>query len=136
MSEPISVIPLAYQNVYDSAAASTRPILPTLTVAACIIGIALQLVDTETVIASGPVVALFGIWLIIQGLKRHERLRAVLGGVHCMICALFVVMVNLWTWSPREAHVPFLVMSVVHTLVASGLVVAMWLRFSATRRAS
>jgi len=135
VAEPIPVIPLSYQNAYDAAAATTRPILPTVSILTCVAGIALLLVHTETVIASGPVIALLGIWLIIQGFKRHQRLRLILGGLHCMICALFLVMVNLWHWSPRDAHLPFLAMSVIHTLIAGGLVLAMWQRFSATRRA-
>ena len=135
MPEPIPVIPLSYQNAHDASAEATRPILPTLTLIVCLCGIAALLIHTETVLFSGPLVAILGIWLIVQGFKRHEMLRAILGGVHCTICALFVVMVNLWHWSPGDARLPFLLMSTVHTIIDGGLVLTMWRRFSAMPRA-
>lgn len=130
MAEPLPVIPLPYQ-IPSGPNSSHAPIWDTLSIIVCIVAATLiAFVDVESVMGSGPVLALFGIVLLVAGLVKRKKLRAILGGLHCMVCALFVVMVNLWNWGPADADAPFLVMGVVHTLVTAGVVVVMWMRYN------
>jgi len=129
-AEPVPVIPLEYEH-HDDTAARTRlgtglQSLLIVAWAACAAGwAALVLIDTETVVISGAVIALLGIAMAVFGFRAGRRRYAWLGLAHVAICLLFVVLVNLLTWSPRDAHLPFAVMGAMH-VIATGLASA-WL---------
>lgn len=135
MDKPLPVIPLNYGNIPRDAV-TRRPVFPMLSVAACVVAVALIYpVDVETVLFSGPMIALMGVTLLIQGLKWHEKLRAILGGLHCATCLLFLVIVNLWHWGPARATTPFFIIGAAHTLVVAGITLQMWRRYGAGNRA-
>jgi hypothetical protein len=124
-AEPMPVIPLEYEH-YDDTAARTRlgtraQRLLIVAWAACAAGwAALVLIETETVVISGPVIALLGVAMTVTGSRAGRRAYAWVGLSHVVICALFVTLVNLLTWSPQEAHLPFAVIGAIH-VIATGL---------------
>src|SRR5262245_12079483 len=127
--QPMPVIPLEYEH--PTVAAAARPgralrVLAIVTWTACVVAWALIVnVDVETVVASGPIIAILGGMLGIRGLLERRYGFAVLGAAHIAICLLFVVLVNLFQWSPRDADKPFTVMGAMH-VIGSGLGTA-WL---------
>jgi hypothetical protein len=122
--QPIPVIPLEYEH--PAVAAVARPsralrVSAILAWAACMVAWGLlACVDVETVIVTGPIIALLGGMVAVRGIIERRAGFTVLGAAHLGICLLFVVLVNLLRWSPREAFTPFTVMGAMHVL-GSGL---------------
>lgn len=65
-------------------------------------------------------IAAFGLLLITLGAVASDRRALVLGVCHVSICVLFVVLVNLLSWGPGDAHVPFALMGACYTTAALG----------------
>ena len=124
-AEPVRVIPLEYEHRDDSAArtrlGSVAQWLLIVAWAACAgTWAALLLIDTECVVVGGPIIAVLGIAMAATGFRARRPAYARLGLAHFGICLLFVMLVNLLTWSPRQAHLPFAVMGAMH-VIATGL---------------
>lgn len=138
MAEPIPVIPLTYADpATDGTRRGGSAGLALLAWAACAVACGLLMaVDTETVMGSGPVIGLLGAWMVVQGVRRRVRRAWILGTAHCAICAFFVVLVNLYRWGPRDAHVPFAVMGVTYTLATAWPTYMIWARRCGARAAS
>ena len=91
-----------------------------------LVGWVLMFFEVETVVVTGAILFLLGLALALSG-WRLKLLPAVMLGIgHCSICMLFLTLVNVRQWSPREAEIPFRVMAgfylFVVTLPASSLV--------------
>lgn len=71
-------------------------------------------VDVESVLFSGPLLLLIGLYLLIAGVMHRLLWLAVTGALHVGICALFFGLVQLLQWSPREAETPFRILSTVY----------------------
>ena len=83
----------------------------------CAIAVGAIFAETESVIVTGPILATLGLLMLLGGLFAQNRLLAFVGACHIGICVLFFVLVNLLSWSPNDAHTPFLVMGTIYTLV-------------------
>lgn len=94
--------------------------------AACAAGTALIFWEVESVMATGPVLLILGVLLTVAGLVARRTLWALLGSGHVAVCVLFVALVNLRDWSPRQAEAPFEAMSVLYTLASAA---PSWLAF-------
>lgn len=119
-SEPLRVIPLDY-----AAPGSRRPHRfwwlaarwsLGLSLLCLLVGWVLMFFDVETVIVTGPILMLLGFMLALSALRLRLVLVMLLGIAHCTICVLFFMLVNLFSWSPREAEIPFRVMTGIYTL--------------------
>jgi hypothetical protein len=128
-AEPVAVIPLEYEH--PALAAAARPgralrVSTILACAACAVAWGLIVgVDVESVIVTGPIISVLGLTLLLCGLIERRAGFTVLGAAHVGICLLFVMLVNLLNWMPRDAHKPFAVMGAIH-VIASGLA-SVWL---------
>ena len=94
--------------------------------AACVAGTALIFWEVESVMLTGAALATLGIALLVAGLVARRTPWAVLGSAHVAVCGLFVALVNLRDWGPREAQAPFEAMSVLYTLASAA---PSWLAF-------
>jgi hypothetical protein len=126
---PMSVIALEYEHPAVAAAARPSRMARVSVIAAwsvCAIAwVLIMAVDVETVIVTGPIIATLGLMILIRGIIERRAPFTVLGASHLGICLLFVVLVNLFRWSPAEATKPFVAMGTVY-LIANG-VVTLWL---------
>jgi hypothetical protein len=83
--------------------------------------LAIPLVTVESVLASGPVLAIVGLTTIIYGMRHGYQQVAALGAGHVGICILFVSLVNILGWSPAAARVPFMLMGTIYILIMAPL---------------
>jgi hypothetical protein len=83
---------------------------------ACLVGWLLIFPTAETVIGSGPVIFGLGVAIIIVGAVLRHVLSILIGAGHCAVCLLFVVLVNIFDWSPSQAHVPFLILGIIYVV--------------------
>ena len=107
--EPLPVIPLAYA-MPDKAARRFRVALrvcEVLGLAACAIAFVLLFAHVESVLGTGPLIALIGSAMVGMAVHRRDWARLGLGAGHIGICVLLIALVNLLNWSPGEADVPF-----------------------------
>ena len=81
-----------------------------------VVGWAAMFVDVETVVISGAILALSGTTLAVAAWRLNLLPGLLLGIAHVSICVLFVVLVNIWQWSPRDATIPFRVMTGIYLL--------------------
>jgi hypothetical protein len=79
----------------------------------CLIAWGLIWVEVETVLGTGPALTILGILIMAAGWKVDVR-AVLIGAAHCGICVMFVLLVNLYVWSPADAHQPFVVMGVIY----------------------
>ena len=124
MTQPIPVIALEYEH--PQVAAVARPgralrVSVILAWAACAVAWMLIVgVDVESVVVTGPIIALLGGMVAVRGLIERRAGFTVLGATHLGVSLLFVMLVNLFRWSPGEAATPFTVMGAMH-IIATGL---------------
>ena len=122
--QPIPVIALEYQH--PAVAAGARPcralrVSTFLAWAACMLSWGVIVwVDVHPVLVTGPIIALLGLMVGVRGIIERRAGFTVLGAAHVGICLLFVVLVNLFRWSPNDAFMPFTVMGAMH-VIGSGL---------------
>ena len=124
MAQPVPVIALEYEHPQVAAAArpgrKLRGAAALAWIACAIAWLLIVGVDVETVIITGPIIAVLGLMILIRGIIERRPPFAILGAAHLGICLLFIVLVNLFHWSPGEATKPFSVMGAIH-VVASGV---------------
>ena len=136
---PKPVIPLHYAGPITARrerswlmAARVCVVLSALCV---LVGWVLMFVDIESVIVTGPILMLTGLALVLVAWRLRIMPAALLGIAHCSICALFFTLVNVRSWSPRDAEWPFRVMTGIYllalTLPASGLLLLFRLAYHA-----
>lgn len=75
-------------------------------------------VDVESVVGTGPIIFSIGGAIIILGGIVQYRLAIWAGVAHCGICVLFTALVNIFSWSPREAEMPFGIMGAVYVIAS------------------
>ena len=117
--EPLAVIPLQYENATAAQARPTKRlgIVAIAAWLACAVALGLIVaVDVESVMVTGPVITVLGLLLAVWALLEHRPPFLVAGAAHIAICLLFVVLVNVRQWSPREATLPFTVMGAMHVI--------------------
>jgi hypothetical protein len=115
---PVPVIPLQYAE----PAADGRPrwrAVGRIGAAAgwlsCVVALGVITRKVESVLISGPLIALIGSLMILSGGLTRDLRVAVLGAAHCAVCVLFVVLVNLRNWDPDDARLPFVGIGTVYT---------------------
>jgi hypothetical protein len=121
---PLPVLPLEYEPPTPGSRRSRvwRRIATVCLILAwplCAIAVALVAWETESVVATGPLLFVLGILILLGGLFTRDHLAAAIGAAHCAICILFFVLVNALNWSPNDAHTPFLVMGTIYTLAVA-----------------
>ena len=107
--EPLPVIPLAYA-LPDESARRFRMALwvcEVLGLAVCAIAFALLYPKVESVLVTGPLIALIGSAMVGMAVHRRDWARVGLGAGHIGVCVLLIALVNLLNWSPGEAEMPF-----------------------------
>jgi hypothetical protein len=124
MAQPVPVIALEYEHPQVAAAARpSRKARVTVMAAWLVCALSWLLivgVDVHSVLITGPVIAVLGLMIAIRGIIERRPRFTVLGAAHVGICLLFVVLVNLFRWSPGDAKTHFAVMGAIH-VVASGV---------------
>lgn len=78
----------------------------------------IPIISVETVLVSGPVVAIFGLLMLLTAVQTQRLMLLIVAIGHVGICGLFVALVNVFHLGPGEAKGPFLVMSLVWGLAA------------------
>ena len=94
--------------------------LPRVTIAAWLAGaiaVILICVDTETVLVTGPIIALLGTWMLVLAIRAQRRDFIALAASHLAICLLFFGLVQWFHWGPQESRAPF-------ALLGAGFVIA------------
>ena len=86
-------------------------ILAWLAAVTTLLGTLLIYVEVETVIGSGPALAGLGLVLLTLGLMRRSPGACLLGALHIAVCLLFFGLVFFNSWGPRQAEVPFRILS-------------------------
>jgi hypothetical protein len=140
MSDPVPVIPLAYARP-DAEPPALRGawgravrVCHVLALLCCAVGWALlAFVDVETVVVSGPVLFVLGLVLIVAGGVTRSWRAVGFGAAHVGVCILFVALVNLRHWSPRQAEAPFTIMGSAYTSAAV-FTALLWPRVVGRRR--
>jgi hypothetical protein len=97
-----------------------------LALACCVVTVLLiGMLSAEVAVVGGPVLATAGALMIVGGWMVGSRAAIAFGAAHVGICVLFVALVNLMSWSPRDAYGPFLAMGTLYALAASLAAAAM-----------
>jgi len=134
---PTPVIPLEYEQPLPGATPVGRALRWFVIIAwlVCVIALGLIVnVDVETVIVTGPLIAILGLMVLLRGLLDRRSAFAIIGAAHIGICLLFVTLVNVWNWSPADATKPFTLMGMAHVL-GTGVATAFVLLSPYRRRA-
>jgi hypothetical protein len=107
--EPLPVIPLAYAVPDDSARRFRMAlrVCEALGLAVCAIAFTLLFAEVESVLVTGPLIALIGSAMVGMAVHRRDWPRVGLGAGHIGVCVLLIALVNLLHWSPGEAEMPF-----------------------------
>ena len=123
MNEPLPVIPLEYAP--PARAASSRAwrhvvrVCLALSLLCCAAAWALVAGGVgRSVLATGPVLFTLGVLLVVGGAITRDPRAAAFGVAHVSVCLLFVLLVNLLHWGPRDAERPFTMMGGAYTLGA------------------
>jgi hypothetical protein len=124
--EPVPVIPLQYASP-ASALPRWSAVIPWCLWAAwlsCAVAVVLIVtVRVESVLITGPVIFFLGLMAIFGGTWTRATWTLLAGVAHCGICALFVMLVNVWNWSPSDAREPFLWMGIAYTMLSLPLTI-------------
>ena len=72
--------------------------------------------EVESVIVTGPILLLLGVFLFGLGVRCRYYRAAIIGAADCLICFLFFGLVWTLSWSPTQATVPFGFMSAIYLL--------------------
>lgn len=83
--------------------------------------LAIPLITVESVLFSGPILAIVGLATTIYGIRHHYPQVTTMGAAHVAICILFVSLVNLLGWGPGAARVPFMLMGAIYILIMAPL---------------
>jgi len=83
-------------------------------------------VDVESVMCTGALTLLIGIYQIRPRLFREYRPLWALGIAECGVVILFISLVNIFSWSPSDAEVPFTLMGALFVLTTLPLVIHAW----------
>jgi hypothetical protein len=86
----------------------------------------LVFVHTETVLGTGPALSLTGILLLLAHGRRYHHPVLWLGLIDVFLPVFFTLLVNLFSWSPSEAHEPFIYMGSLVMALAMVLTVKGW----------
>lgn len=117
--EPTPVIPLPYAHIGPPAPALLRLRIVAATASAvCLIATVLIItVDVESVVITGPLIFILGVLLLIRAVRANAPRYMILGALHCAICLLFFMLVQLLHWGPPDASKPFAVMGTLYTIL-------------------
>ena len=136
MAEPVPVIPLDYAPPADPVAGRRARrwrfvvrACAVLAAATCVAATALiAFASVESVLATGPVLFVVGLLMVVGAFKQDDLFGWVLGLCHCFVCALFLGLVHALGWGPDDAAGPFLAMRIAYTPVAVAATLAFLLR--------
>jgi hypothetical protein len=115
-SPPLAVLPLEYAGPAVNPSTTLMRWMTYLSVAAMVLATLAAILNVESVIVSGPVLALLGVIMVVCGFSRRQRALWWPGLAHWGICGLFVGLVNMLHWSPSDARVPFPIMGAIYTV--------------------
>lgn len=82
----------------------------------CLVAWLLIFLTAETVLGSGPILFCLGLAIIVLGMILKHPISALIGVAHCLMCVIFLGLVNLLDWSPHQAQVPFLIMGALYMI--------------------
>jgi hypothetical protein len=98
----------------DLAALHKRVLVPlALSSGAYFLALAVSLFFIESVMGTGPVLSVLGLWLAIRSAQAANRAGTLLGLGHGVLALTLFVTVNALSWSPEEAKHPFAVVGAV-----------------------
>jgi hypothetical protein len=133
MAEPLPVIPLDYQKPSEGEA-RTR-LWRRLNRIALVAGAAVALggwvaviSDVHAVLVAGPLLLCIAAVMVVGGLWRKQPWIWGIGLAHCGVCLLFVALVNLLHWGPRQAQEPFRTLAAAYNLLSVPVTVWAWVR--------
>jgi hypothetical protein len=102
-----------------------------LGLAVCAVAFVLLFAKVESVLVTGPLIALIGAAMLGMAVHRRDWARLGLGAGHLAVCVLLIALVNLRGWSPDEAELPFKWIGGCYLIATVGVSVAL---FSSTRK--
>src|SRR2546423_221536 len=102
MDEPVPVIPLEYGRAEEGPARwqQTNHWLLICSWVCCLIASLMVLPKTESVVATGPIICALGVLIIVFATKQRRIRAIIVGALHCGVCVLFFVLVQLLHWGP------------------------------------
>jgi hypothetical protein len=84
--------------------------------------------NAEVTPFAGPIILLLGLGLIGCGVKARAWQVAGLGAAQCMVCVLFVGLVNLFHWDPKQCAGPLLALGFAWVVLAGLFTYKLWRR--------
>ena len=87
----------------------------------CIFGM-----GARSVVFTGPILFLTGLYCVYSGWRLSYRGALLLGSAQAGVVLLFVVLVNLLSWGPNEAKKPFIGMGAVYLLAVIPASIHAW----------
>jgi hypothetical protein len=87
-----------------------------LTLADCVVGSALAPLEIESILATGPVLAALGVYLVILAARSGCTRTALLGMCHIAITVGTFLLINLAGWGPDPARLPVSMIAVIYTV--------------------
>jgi ADP-ribose pyrophosphatase YjhB (NUDIX family) len=85
-------------------------------------------IDVEGGAGIGVTLFLLGVVIVIMALKPFFPLAIVAGAAHMCIVLVLMALVNLFGWSPGDAHVPFTAIGIPYCGAIVPLAIAAWRR--------
>jgi hypothetical protein len=82
-------------------------------------GVWFEYYEIESIVASGPILALVGILICFLAYRERDRSGILLGSSAISLCVLVFLLIFLNRWSPEQATKPVTVVSWVYTAMAS-----------------
>jgi hypothetical protein len=113
---PLPVLPLEYAPPALQGSTRLLRVLGWLSIGITAVGTVAAAVEVETVIVSGPALVVLGMVMIACGLARKQRALWIPGLAHLGIAGFFVMLVNVFGFSPTVARIPFPVMGGIYTI--------------------
>jgi len=90
-----------------------------------VVGVGLSIHEVETIVGSGPALAIIGILLAIVSGKRRFALPCGLGISAPVFCVAVFLTIYLRHWSPSDARIPVPVMGGLYLLVSG--IISVWI---------
>jgi hypothetical protein len=101
----------------------------------CVIGCFLiHNVDIESIVVTGPILAMLGAATIMAGVVASRWRACVIGLAHVALCTFIFLLIVLLDWGPPQAHRPVLLMSAIYT--AGSVPASVWAWFEPLRQRS
>jgi hypothetical protein len=82
-----------------------------------VVGTAAAFVDVETIVITGPILSIFGIFGGIACVRKRYGFGALIGASGPVICLAIFLIIQLFSWGPSEAQEPVPLIGAVYMAI-------------------